>query len=260
MVIDALNQIDTIERGSPDRATFRRYAVGLLHPVLERLGWTDRPNDSAETVLLRGEIIGALGEFGDEAVIAESRKRFDGFLAKPASLSPTIAGPVIATVGRYADQATWDKLHALGKAASGTEEKLRYYFALAGAHDPALIDQSVAIALTDEISNGRVNRFVIHAAEASDDPDRVWADVVANPEPILTKLSEFSRGPFLANVAANSSSPETEAALRSLPAATGNSGARYEAGRAAETIESRIDLRNRLLGPVGLWLHANGGA
>ncbi|MGB8843031.1 MAG: M1 family aminopeptidase [Aliidongia sp.] len=260
MVVDALNQIDTIERGSPDRAAFRRYAIGLLHPVLDRLGWTDRPNDSAEAVLLRGEVIGALGEFGDEAVIAESRKRFDGFLTEPASLSPTIAGPVITTVGRYADQATWDKLHALGKAASGTEEKLRYYFALAGAHDPALIDQSVAIALTDEISNGRVNRFVIHAAEASDDPDRVWADVVANPEPILAKLSEFSRGPFLTNVAASSSSPETEAALRSLPAATANSGARYEVGRAAETIESRIDLRNRLLGPVGRWLHANGGA
>ncbi|MEA2755554.1 MAG: hypothetical protein QOJ54_1843, partial [Aliidongia sp.] len=60
--------------------------------------------------------------------------------------------------------------------------------------------------------------------------------------------------------AAASSSPDTAAALLALPAATGNSGARYEAGRAAETVESRVDLRNRVLAPVGLWLLANRGA
>jgi aminopeptidase N len=260
MVVDALNRIDEIERNAPDRAQFRRYAISLLHPVLDRLGWNDKPGESSEAVLLRAEMINTLGAFGDEAVIAESRKRFDAFLAKPATLSPNIAGSVITTIGRYADQATWDKLRQLGKAASGTEEKLRYYFALAGAHDPVLIDQTVAIALTDEISNGRVNRFVIHAAQASDDPDRVWADLIANPDPILTKLSEFSRGPFLARVAASSSSPEIAAALLALPAATGNSGARYEAERAAEVIQGRVDLRDRLLAPIGSWLHANGGA
>jgi aminopeptidase N len=258
-VINALEEIDRLERGAPDRVAFRHYAVSLLHPVLDRLGWNDRPNDSNDAVLLRGQLIGALGRFEDEAVIAECRKRFEASLANPGSLPPSIADAVITVVGHYADQATWDKLHALGKAASGTEERLRYYFALAAAQDPALIDQTVAIALTDEISNGRVNRFVIQAANASDDPDRVWADVAANPDPILTKLSEFSRGPFLARVAAASSNPETAAALSALPAATLNSGARYETSRAAEQINSRADMRARLLTPVGTWLKANSG-
>jgi aminopeptidase N len=259
-VIGALGLIDRLERGAPDRAAFRRYAVSLLHPLLDRLGWDEKPNESSDNTLLRGTVIAALGRFDDGAVIAECRKRFAASLAKPGSLSPNIADVVLYVVGHFADQATWDKLHALGKAASGTEEKLRYYFALGAAQDPALIDQSVAIALTDEISNGRVNRFVVQVANSSDDPDRVWADVAANPEPILTKLSEFSRGPFLARVAAASSNPETATALTALPAATVNSGARYEATRATEEINSRVDMRTRLLPAVGEWLRANGGA
>jgi|HubBroStandDraft_1064217.scaffolds.fasta_scaffold00011_60 aminopeptidase N len=260
VVLDALTKIDEIERGSADSTVFRHYAVGLLRPVLDRLGWTEKPGESVDAVLLRGQVISALGRFGDEAVIAESRKRFDAFLVKPASLSPNIADAVIRNVGRSADQAVWDQLRALGKAASGTEEKLRYYFALAAAHDPALIDQGVAIALGDEIANGRVNRLVIQIAGSSDDPDRVWADVVANPDPILAKLPEFARGSFLAQVAAQSASPEIAAALQALPLANANSGARYAARRAAETIEGKVDLRTRLAAPIGVWLHANGGA
>ncbi|MEA2754745.1 MAG: hypothetical protein QOJ54_1034, partial [Aliidongia sp.] len=61
LVVDALTKIDEIERGSPDRAAFRRYAVGLLHPVLDRLGWADRAGDSSEAVLLRGQLIDTLG-------------------------------------------------------------------------------------------------------------------------------------------------------------------------------------------------------
>ena len=256
-VIAALDTLDELERGSPDRAGFRRYAAGLLHPALDRLGWSDRAGDTSELLLLRAALIDALGRYNDTATIAEATRRFNAFLARPASLSPTIADAVLDTVGRSADQATWDKLHALGQAASGTEAKLRYYYALAGARDPALIDQSVAIALTDEIANGRVNRFVYKVAAVSDDPDRVWNDVLANPAPILAKLPESGRNAFLSRVAAASSSPETAAALQALPSSTANAGARYAAGLAAEAIEGRADLRKSLLAPLGAWLHAN---
>lgn len=253
-VIAALDQIDEAERGNAGRAPFRHWAIRLLHPVLDRLGWTERAGESVDAALLRPAVIGALGRLGDEAVIAEAKKRFDAFLAKPASISPGLADAVLKLVGRSADQAAWDKLHVLGKAASGTEEKLRYYYAMAGAHDPGLIDQNVALALTDELPNGRVNRFVVQAAMTSDDPDRVWADVVANPEPLLAKLSDFSRGPFLAQIAGTSQSADVATALQALPAANTNSGARYQVARAVEQIAGRVALREHLLMPIGDWL------
>jgi aminopeptidase N len=260
LVIVGLDKIDRAERGSADQAAFRRYAAKLLRPAFDRLGWAEKPDESADDTLLRERLIAELGFYGDEQVIAESKKRFEAFLADPASLSPAIAEPVIATVGRYADQETWNKLHELGKAASGTEQKLRYYTALMRARDPALIDQAVQIAYTDEISNGRVGNVLAFGAYAGEDPERIWKDVTAKPDPILQKLPEDFRDRFLSRLAAASSSEEVATSLKAQPSANGSAGGRYEMGRALESIDGNIDLRKRLVPPVGEWLHAHSGS
>ncbi len=255
-VIASLRRIDEIEQGAPDQPAFRRYAAALLRPVLDRVGWTAQQNELSGMSLLRNQVIAALGRFDDTATIEECRKRF----ADPATLSPDIADAVIETIGRHADAATWDKLHALGQAASGTEAKLRYYYALAAVRDPALLDKSVALARTDEIANGRVNRFVIEAARESGQPDRVWTDLMAHPEPVLDKLRPTSRGEFLAEVAAASASPLTAKALEAQKLAKENAGARYETDRAVEQIGERAALHQKLAAPIAAWLKANGGA
>jgi aminopeptidase N len=187
-VIDKLDAIDDLARDAPVRSAFRRYALQAAAPAFERVGWDARADDSNQTVLLRAALIEALGRFGDEAVIAECKRRYAAFIAAPASLAPNLRTPVIQTVGRYADEATFEQLRSLGKAASSTEEKLQFYYALAGAQNTAFIDESVKIALTDEISNGRVNRFLIQLAQQSSDPGLVWKDVLAERAPILAKL------------------------------------------------------------------------
>jgi aminopeptidase N len=253
-VIASLRQIDEIERGTPDQAAFRRYASGLLRPVLERVGWAAKPVETSDTALLRNDVIEALGRFDDAAVIAECSKLF----ADPATLSPAIADAVIKTMGRHADAATWDKLHALGQAASGTEAKLRYYDALAAVRDPALLDKSVALATGDELPNGRIDRFIITASRESGAPDRVWADLIAHLTPILAKLPPDSHGRFLAHVAFASASPITAKALEAQKSARADAGARYATAQTVEEIGARAELLARLAAPIAAWLKANG--
>jgi aminopeptidase N len=263
-VIGALRQIDDLTRGTPEREAFHAYARQLLHPVLDRLGWEPRPDEPSEASLLRSDAIEMLGRLGDDDVIAESRRRFATFLENPASLPPTIRAAVVTTVGRYADQATYDQLRALGKAASGTEEKLRYYYALASAQTPALIDQDIQIALTDEISNGRVNRFLAYAARESGDAERVWNGLLGNLDPILQKLGRVpgagGRSRLLPSVAGASLQPETAAALLTQPETQSSIGARKDADRAVEDISAKVEFRQRLLPALAVWLHANGGS
>ena len=255
-VTASLRQIDEIERGTPDQAAFRRYAAGLLRPVLERVGWAAKPGELSDTALLRNDVIEALGRFDDAATIAECRKLF----ADPATLSPTIADAVIKTMGRHADAATWDKLHALGQAASGTEAKLRYFYALAAVRDPVLLDKSVALARGDELPNGRIDRFIIEASRESGEPDRVWTDLIAHLEPVLAKLPSDSHGRFLAHVAFASASPVTAKALEAQKLAKSDAGARYATAQAVEQIGERAELHSRLAAPIAAWLKANGGA
>jgi aminopeptidase N len=255
-VIGKLDAIDYLARGAPVRSAFRRYAAQLLRPAFGRVGWDARADDTNQTVLLRAALIEALGRFGDEAVIAECKRRYASFIAAPASLAPNLRTPVIQTVGRYADQTTYEQLRALGKAASSTEEKLEFYYALAGAQNTAFTAESVRIALTDEISNGRVNRFLIQLAQQSSDPDLVWKELVAERAPILAKVPAGRGVLMLAGIAQASSNPAVGRELLALPEAQVSQGTRYEAARAVARIHERYEFRTRLLPALSQWLGA----
>jgi aminopeptidase N len=253
-VLANLRQIDSLERGEPDRAAFRAYANGLLRPVLARVGWDARPDDAPDTVLLRAAVIRTLGRFDDSAVIAEAKRRFEKFLSDPASLPPSLQDAVLAVVGYHADRQTYDALHKLGRAAPSTETRLRYYGALAGAGDPALIAQTVDITQTDEISNGRVNLFITGAASASDDPDLVWKLFLPGRKSVLDKLSTQQRDRLLPAIASASSNPAIAAELAALPDAGATAGASRSTAKAVEEIGFNAELRARLAPGIAKWL------
>jgi aminopeptidase N len=257
-VINHLTTMDRLEIGQPDLASFRRYAVGLLRPVLARLGWDPKPGESDGDALLRADVIAALGQFGDPDVVAEAGRRFKAFEADPKSLAPGISSAVLRTVGRTADAAVWDRLRALGRAAPDTETKLRYYDALAGASDPALIDRLVAITTTDEISPGRIGSILRTAAAESGAPLRVWHGVIAHAHEILGKMTADDRPEFLAKLSESTGDPAVAAELAQRPEMQESTGAKEAAANAAEIIAVHDDLRQRFVPAIGAWLRQAG--
>ena len=257
-VIDRLETLDLLMRDSPDRAAFRAFASELLRPILGLLGWDAKPGEKAEATLLRADVIGAMGRFRDPAVVAEAGKRFAAFLADPQTLSPGNADAVLRTVAIGADKPTYEKLRALGRAASGSEAKLRYYHALASAQDPALLDETVEIGLTDEVPPGRINRLLIETAHLTDHPERVWRGVIAHADAILPKLAGEEREGLLAHVADATGDPKIAAELLARPESNANRGARRQAEQAAETIAIDAELMRRVIPAIGAWLHQAG--
>ncbi len=253
-VLDSLREIDALERGSPDRAAYRAYARGLLAPVLARVGWDAKPDDTPDVVLLRGSLVRTLGRFEDPAVVAEAKKRFAAFLTDPASLPPSLQDAVLTVVGYTADKKTYDTLRRLGRDASGTEMRLRYYSALGGAHDPALIAETVDITQTDEISAGRVNRFIGAAAASSDNPDLVWKLFLPKRKAVAAKLTPMQANELLPSIAGASNDPALAAELKALPDSNISSGAKHNADKAVEDISFKSDFRTRLLPSVSSWL------
>lgn len=73
------------------------------------------------------QLITALGQCGDPAVIGECTRRFEAYPQDPASLPGSLRGPVLQVVGRYASPETYAQLHVLARAALTTEEKRRAY-------------------------------------------------------------------------------------------------------------------------------------
>ncbi len=165
-----LGYLDYLERKRPDRPLWQAYARARLRPVFDVLGWDGPPNEPGDRGLLRARVIRSLGDFGDEQILAEARRRFAAFVKDPATLRPGLRDPVLHLAGRTADRATYDTIHALARATTSTEERSRYYFALASATDPALARDTLAITLTDELPSTLVGSVISWVASARREP------------------------------------------------------------------------------------------
>jgi aminopeptidase N len=150
-ITGALRTIEFAERGSAGHESFIVYARSLLRPVFDRLGWDARAGETPDVQQLRLTMIRDLGSFGDPAVIAEAQKRFAAFQLDHGSLTPDYQSPVLRVVAQYADAATFERLHAVARAAKDETELRRYYEALASVRDPELAARAAEIALSTEI-------------------------------------------------------------------------------------------------------------
>ncbi len=254
-----LQRLDELLRGSASRPAFRAFARSLLDPELARLGWTPRPGESFLDTLLRPSLIAALGLFDDPAVTMEAQRRFAAYREQPGSLPPSLLDPVIRIVGMHADAATYMTLAGLVRSSPDTEQKQRYFTALAASHDPALMARSVRIAYSGAIPNGRIVYDLSRIASGSDDPDAVWRLVQPDQAQIRTHLAPWSQDELLSAIAAQSANPEVARALLADPASHASGGARIETAKATDAIATNAEVRDRAQPAVASWL-AGGAA
>ena len=253
-IIRALTRIDHLQRNRAERAAFQAYGRTVLRPLLDRLGWDAVTGEPADDALLRARLIGVLGDFGDAAVIAEARRRFALFVKDNGSLSTALRGPVTAVVGRYADRATYDTLLALGRKTSNTDERVRYYGALAGARDLALAQATLAIALTDELPASMIGTLISQVAASGEHPELAWEFVKTNFAALAARQGPAFPNSFPANLLANFTDVAHAEELANFAPAHATSGGRQIAARAYERIMTEADFAARHLPTIDTWV------
>lgn len=147
----ALETIEFDERGSAGHDAFADYAISILRPVFEQLGWDSRPGESPDLRQLRRTLIADLGGWGDRPVIDEARRRFHGFVSDRRAIAPDEQAAVLGIVAQYADPATFEQLHAIARSARDEAEIRRYFDAMMAVEDPALAERAAELALSAEI-------------------------------------------------------------------------------------------------------------
>src|SRR5579871_3636163 len=253
-IIRPLTRIDHLQWGRPERAAFQAYARAVLRPVFDRIGWDPAPSEPADHALLRSRLIGLLGDFGDDAIVAEAKLRFAKFLGDPASLPTALRETVTGLAGRYADRATYETLLALGRGTTSTEERVRYYMAAASARDPVLANETLAIALTDELPTTLVGRLISAVASQGEHRDLAWNFVKANFDALAAKLGPSFQDNFPASLLTNFTDAAHAEELANFAPAHATSGGRITAARAYERIMTAADFSAQQLPAVNEWV------
>jgi aminopeptidase N len=255
-----LRRLDRALEGSAVRPAFDAYAIGLIKPEYERLGWDAKPGESFLDSILRPDVIAVLGRLGDHDVIAEANTRFAAFLKDAASLPPALRTPVLDIVGHHADQKMYDTLRAMGVKATSTEEKLRYFGAMASATDPALMRQSVAFATSGEVPNGRITMMIYQASSSSGNPEALYKMVAPHEAEFAQRMPKDGMGPtVLIAAAAGSSDPAMAKTILAAKSSQASIGSRIWANRVADGINTAADLKTRAVPVVAAWLKTHQG-
>lgn len=253
-VIAVFSTLNRLARDRAERPVVQRYARAKLRPVFDRLGWEGSGSGDDDDTLLRASLISSLGDFGDEEIITEAKRRFAGFLQDPKSLAPALRDAVTHIVGVTADRTTYDTLLALARRSTVTNERLRYYFAAASARDVSLTRATLALALSDEVPGTIVTGLINWVASSGEQPELAWDFLQKNYDALLAKQGPQFRDQFIANFMTNFSDEGHAAELAAFAPAQATSGGRVMTARATETIAISADLKARALPAVDAWI------
>jgi aminopeptidase N len=255
-ILTRLLAIDRLQLDQPGRTVFQSWVARQFAPQLARLGWSPVPGESPLDASLRAQLVATLGQCGDPAVIAECTRRFAAFLKDPATLPGDLRGPVLLIVGRYASRETYDRLHALARAALTTEEKRRAYAAMQVVQDPALVRETLALSLGHEMSVSESTRNPARVATEGDHPDLAWDFARQHLDDLMQQTTFFGRNVYLPRLMNGFSdavrADELEDFVRkNLPA-----GAFAEAAKTADLIRHLAAVKKRELPGIDAWVKA----
>jgi aminopeptidase N len=245
-IINVFDFINRLHPGQPQRDRFQEYARSVLRPVFDRLGWTPKKDEPSKESSLRASLVSALSDLNDREIIAGCRERFQKFLTDRGSIPPDLRLPVLTVVGRYADEATWNKLHELGVKTTSVEEKRNYYDALASALDPKLAQKTLPISLGDELPTSRAIFLVLKVSRQSEHPEIAWEFAKENMKNLLAKTDALAVNSYAPSLFTFFSEPTRVTELEAYAKANLPPAAAKDVAKASDEVAFRAEFKARL--------------
>jgi aminopeptidase N len=255
-IIETLTSIDRLYAGQPEKTAFRDFARATLAPVWAQVGWDARPNEPDTRAILREDLLNALGQFGEPAVRAEARRRFEAFVADPQSLPAAIRLPTLRVAALSADEALYATMHELAKKAADPLEKDQLFGALAWAEDPALARRTLEIGLSDEPSRATGLRMITRVATGN--PELAWDFALGHLDALNARLDALQRYDFVPSLAAQSTNPHRLAELRRFIDGNVPADFRQATERHYADLDFRLKVMAERLPQIIQWLAARG--
>jgi aminopeptidase N len=255
-LVARLQNFDHLYDGLPTQPAFRAYARGVLAPIFAHKGWEKIAGESDNTAVLRGDLIAALGNFGDPDVLAEARRRFERFAVDPASLEAATRRTVLRVVATHADAAAWDQLHAMAKSAKTQVERQELYGLLAASEDPALVQRALDLALSGEPPKTTAPGMIGTAAGRH--PGMAFDFAVAHWDQVESFLEPTSSTRFVPRLVSGASDPHLIGKLESFAQVHIPPSASQDLHKAEANIRYLASIRKDRLPEVDRWLKGQG--
>jgi puromycin-sensitive aminopeptidase len=154
---------------------YERFVARSYGPAFARLGWQPGRAETESTRVRRAALLGLVGGVGGASeVVAEAAARGERYLADRRSLDPNLADGVVALAARAGDAKLHRRFEAAMRRAGTPQEQRRFLFALADFREPALIDRTLALSLTDAVATQDVIFLLVRLLGNPAARERTW--------------------------------------------------------------------------------------
>ncbi|KAI6679923.1 hypothetical protein NL676_033804 [Syzygium grande] len=135
---------------------FKHFFVVLFQYSAEKLGWEAKDGESHSDAMLRGQILSALAEFGDESTLKEASRRFHAFLNDRSTplLPPDIRRAAYVAVMQNvnaSNRSGFESLLRVYRETDLSQEKTRVLGSLASCPDSNIILEVLDFLLSPEV-------------------------------------------------------------------------------------------------------------
>jgi puromycin-sensitive aminopeptidase len=143
-----LNRIIAVD----ERLVLEAFVQTLVDPAVRELGWEPRSGENVLLSQLRGELLGALGKWGNDPAIQEQALvRYAQYRTDAAAVDPNIVPALVAVLAHTGDEARYEEFSERYKKAATPQEERRYLFSLAAFQSPLLLARTLARTIDGEI-------------------------------------------------------------------------------------------------------------
>ncbi|MEO7504862.1 MAG: M1 family metallopeptidase [Sphingomicrobium sp.] len=237
------------------QARINRIIVARFAPVLARIGFVPRAGEPVMVTTLRPRLIGTLGRAGDPQVKREAARLFAALATDPKAIPGSLKTTWLSVIGNTADAATWDRLHAMAKAATSATERSALYTTLAATDDPVLLKRTLDLAVGNE-PGATISASMIGAVAGSN-PELGLDFALAHLPRIGELVDSSASSGFIARLGGGSSDPATIAKLNAYADAHVAAADRKPFERVIAAIRTRLAANPRIRAETLAWLNAN---
>lgn len=153
-IAERVNVLSSVFYQQPEdfQQALQKFQRKLFSKAAARLGWGTQASDDYRSTLLRKLVITNAGCAGDDAVVKEAQKRFASYVGGDAkALNQNLQSAAFEIVVLHGEEADFEKVLKCWREATATDQKLGAIGALATVRHPALVQQLLKLAVSEEV-------------------------------------------------------------------------------------------------------------
>jgi puromycin-sensitive aminopeptidase len=151
VIIGGLRALEHHALEAETRPAFESFVRDLVGPALDRLGWESTNDESDLTRKLRGDLIAALGNLGNDPTTIEKANQIAGAVLDGAEFDPEVCTAALSVYSHHGGAGEYGALWDAYQKTSAPAEKVRYLRSVAGVQV-----EDLALASLDKIVDGEI--------------------------------------------------------------------------------------------------------